>query len=126
MFIVYMSFYEIIPLAGRPDPPIISRTSTKVTAVSLNLVWTSGFNGGFTQTFTVIYQKLGSQPSVSLPVPDPGYQRDVNLFVGNLNESTTYEFIVRAQNSYNGSSAAYSTPEQFTTNGRRSVFKFSM
>ena len=112
---------EIILLAGPPDPPIISKTLTRVTAVSVSLVWTSGFNGGFIQTFTVIYQKQGSQPVTSSPIPDPGYQRDVSLFVGNLNASTTYEFIVRAQNSYNGSSAAYSNPEQFTTNGKRYV-----
>ena len=92
--------------------------------MSVNLVWTAGFNGGHPQTFTVIYQKLGSQPVFSSPIPDPGYQRDISLLVENLTASSTYEFIVRARNCYNGSSAAFSNQEQFTTNGRRSVLKF--
>ena len=110
-------FVKIKPLAGPPDPPIISRTFTRVTAVSVNLVWISGFNGGYPQTFTVIYQRQGFQPNITSPIPDPGYGQEVSLFVGNLNESVTYEFAVRAQNSYNGSSTTYSNPEKFNTKG---------
>ena len=66
----------------------------------------------------VIYQKQGSGPLFSSLIPDPGYQREVSLFVGNLNESSTYRFTVLAQNSYNKSSATYSNPVDFETKGR--------
>ena len=38
-----------------PEAPVIqSGPTTHVTAVSVNLTWISGFNGGFKQNFTVL------------------------------------------------------------------------
>ena len=91
---------------------------TKVTALSVNLVWTSGYNGGHPQTFTVIYRKQGSPTGIITgPVPDPGHGQDVSLFIGDLEEASLYQFIVRAENSYDGLSTSYSETESFETNG---------
>ena len=51
-------FVSVNILVGPPTPPVISKTLTRVTAVSVNLVWTSGYNGGYPQTFSIIYQQL--------------------------------------------------------------------
>ena len=40
-----------------------------------------------------------------------------STYLWNLNESSTYEFIVRAQNSYNESSTTDSSPQKFDTKG---------
>ena len=51
------------------------------------------------------------------PVPDPGYGQDVSLFIGDLLQASSYNFIVRAENTYDGLSTGYSETETFETKG---------
>ena len=99
------------------DAPVIQKDLTRVTAVSVKLVWLSMFDGGSTQTFRVLYQQEGSlNINVSLPVADPGYEKRVSLHVKNLKELTKYSFIVRSKNALSGQTVE-SVEENFMTNG---------
>ena len=114
-------------LVGPPTPPVISKTLTRVTAVSVNLVWTSGYNGGYPQTFSVIYQHLRSSTGTIIgPVNDPGYGEEVSLFIGDLRETSPYKFTVRTENSYDGLSTSYSETELFETTGEYKIVHFSL
>ena len=75
---------------------------THVTAVSVTVVWSSGFDGGSTQTFIVQYQKDGDEDYISdgQTVSDPGYQRESQRFISNLTERTKYQFRIRADNQF--------------------------
>ena len=102
---------------GPPDAPVIQRTLTKVTAVSVNLVWLTGFNGGSIQTFTIICKPSGLEyQTVFKDIPDPGYQQKV--YVGNLKESSEYRFTVQTKNLYTGGpNTNKSQTETFVTKG---------
>ena len=116
--IMYIKLLNI-SLTGPPDPPVIQRALTRVTAVSVYLVWASGFNGGSTQTFTVICQAhSASSPIIIEDIPDPINDNEVSLLVRNLNEKTEYSFTVRTNNMYPGESTATSETEMFVTNGK--------
>ena len=106
--------------SGPPDAPVILQTLTKVTAVSVNLVWLSGFNGGFTQTFTVICKpKVSENPILFKDIPDPGYQQTEQVYVGNLKESSEYKFSVQTKNLYTtGPNTNKSQTETFVTKGK--------
>ena len=61
---------------------------------------------------------MGSPTGIfTSPVPDPGYGKEVSLFIGDLEESSPYNFTVRAENSYDGLSTSNSETEIFTTKG---------
>ena len=118
--------HNVFCIIGAPDAPVILRTLTKSTAVSVNLVWLSGFNGGFTQTFTVICKPEGSENLISKKeFTDPGYQKQGEAFVGNLNESSEYRFTVLTQNrhSENGQNSNKSKTEIFKTKGKTGKFR---
>ena len=57
------------------------------------------------------------------PVPDPGYGKEVSLFIGDLEETSIYKFTVRAENSYDELSTSYSQTEIFETNGEYNICK---
>ena len=104
---------------GPPDAPVIQRQLTKVTAVSVNLVWLSGFNGGSTQTFTVTYRPKSSENLIfNKEFTDPGYQKQGQAFIGNLNESSEYRFTVLTKNRQNGQNRNKSKTEIFMTKGK--------
>ena len=105
---------------GPPDAPVIQRTLTKVTAVSVNLVWLSGFNGGSTQTFTVICKPSDSEYEIVFKdIPDPGYQQTGQVYVGNQKESSEYRFTVQTKNLYTGGpNTNKSKTETFVTKGK--------
>ena len=85
----------------------------------MDLVWTSGFNGGSTQTFIVICQFQGAgSPIIIEDIPDPINDRKVSLLVRNLNETTEYSFTVRTNNLHPGESTVNSNTEKFVTNGK--------
>ena len=92
---------------------------THVTAVSVTLIWRSGFHSGSPQVFTVQYKKRGDEGYITdgHSVSDPGYQRLVQRFISNLTEKTQYEFRVRASNDFGTS---YSQPAMFTTKSKYS------
>ena len=109
---------------GVPEAPVIQTgPTTHVTAVSVNLTWISGFNGGFKQNFTVQYRKMGDAAYVSDGdiVHDPGYQRLAYKFISNLTEQTQYEFRVTAHNEL-GSSNPYD--KLFTTKGNYYYYNY--
>ena len=92
-----------------------------VTAVSVNLVWLSGFNGGSTQTFTVTCKAKRLENLIfTKEFTDPGYQKQGQAFVGNLNESSEYRFTVvtRNRHSENDQNSNKSKTEIFMTEGK--------
>ena len=116
-------------LAGPPDVPVIHRNLTKVTAVSVNLVWLSGFNGGSTQTFTVICRPKDSENVIySKEFTDPGYQKQGQAFVRNLTEQSEYRFTVFTRNRYpgKGNNTSKSETETFMTKSKTylSLYRF--
>ena len=112
---------------GPPDAPVILRTLTKVTAVSVNLVWLSGFNGGSTQTFTVICRAKGSENLIfNKEFTDPGYQKQGQAFVGNLKEQSEYIFTVLTRNRLpgKGKNTNKSETETFMTKAKGKTLAF--
>ena len=79
----------------------------------------SRFNGGSTQTFTVICELQGAgSPIIIDDIADAISNREVSILVRNLNETTEYYFTVRTNNLYPGESTATSKTEKFVTNGK--------
>ena len=83
-----------------PDKPS-TVTIVNRSAVSVTLRWTAGFNGGFQQTFSVMYRQIGQiwprDPQIT-GILDTGENKRVLYKVVNLVHDTTYEFRVRAEN----------------------------
>ena len=100
---------------------MIQTELTHVTAVSVTLVWRSGFHSGSTQTFNVQYGKKGDEDYITdgHSVSDPGYQRLEQRFISNLTEKTQYEFRVRAHNQFG---ASYSQSAMFITKSKYSNY----
>ena len=114
---------------GPPDAPVIQRTLTKVTAVSVNLVWLSGFNGGSTQTFTVICKPKGSEiPIFNQEFTDPGYLKQGRAFVGKLEEQSEYRFTVLTRNRHKekGKNTNKSETETFMTKAKGKTLEFHL
>ena len=88
--------------------------------MSVNLVWLSGFNGGSTQSFTVICKPSGSKYEIVFKdIPDRGYQQMGHLFVGNLKESSEYRITVQTKNlNTAGLNTNKSQTETFVTKGK--------
>ena len=104
-------------LIGAPEPPVILDDPYQVTAVSMNLTWRSGSNGGSTQTFNVQYKKNEDADFISdrQVFQDPGYHATVRGFISNLDDQTDYEFRIKAQNQFDELGPVYSIPKVFRT-----------
>ena len=102
---------------GAPEAPVILDEPNLVTAVSVNLTWRSGFNGGSTQTFNVHYKKSEDADFISdgQVFQDPGYHATVRGFIYNLSDQTDYEFRIKAQNQFDELGPVYSIPKVFRT-----------
>ena len=107
----------ITVLIGAPEPPVILNEPYQVTAVSVNLTWRSGFNGGSTQTFHVQYKKNEDADFISdgQVFQDPGYHATVRGFISNLSDQTDYEFRIKAQNQFDELGPVYSISKVFRT-----------
>ena len=116
-----MFIHVYLSLAVPEAPEIQPEPVTHVTAISVNLTWTSGLNGGSKQNFTVQYRKMGDAAFISDGdiVCDPGYQRLANKFILNLAETTQYEFRVTAHNELGPSNPH---DKLFTTKGKYYFF----
>ena len=113
-----MYHFILFDFLGPPDSPVIQKQLCRVTAVSINLVWFSGFNGGFKQTFTVIYKQEGTSKNItSSELRDPGYMQRASLFVGGLNESSNYTFTVQAVNAFKTNNTNFSASLMLRTKG---------
>ena len=112
--------YTVYVLTGAPEAAVIQpEPVTHVTAVSVTLIWRSGFHSGSPQTFTVQYKKRGDEDYITdgHSISDPGYQRLAQRFISNLTEKTQYEFRVTAHNQFGTS---YSQPATFKTRSKYS------
>lgn len=88
---------------GKPDIPRDVTLTCEVTGASVH--WVSSFNGGDTQTFTVIAFNVQYGTSYSERIPDIGENMVHSYFIHNLQPSTSYMFYVSAENN-NGNSSS--------------------
>ena len=110
--------FILFDFLGPPDSPVIQKELCRVTAVSINLVWFPGFNGGSKQTFTVIYKREGTSKNItSSELRDPGYMQRASLFVGGLNDSSYYTFTVQAVNAFKSNNNNFSASVTLETKG---------
>ena len=86
--------------SGAPEKPrkfVIQETSDN----SQTFKWTQGFNGGYPQTFEILYQVLGKENEgwkIATVTTNCKDSNDCNYTVGRLASATTYTFKVCAQN----------------------------
>ena len=108
---------------GPPSAPSSPRLMD-ITAVSIRINWTAGFNGGMKQTFTVYYQTEGSDTTYAVKVTtDPDVNKGDIVMYKLTNSSTikpmaTYNVWIRAENSFGGFSFTEGNPASFTTLGK--------
>ena len=93
-----------------------------LSVLSVTLRWTAGFNGGFRQTFSLMYRVAGRtwpDEAQITGIADTGENRLVQYKVKNLLSNTIYEFRVRAENEReNGERTShYTVPIQGKTKG---------
>lgn len=97
-------FVNVIP-QRKPTMPIIEKSYCEVTRAKIQ--WTSSFNGGDIQFFTVIALNSQQQQSKSDNISDKGENEVHSTYVQNLQPSTTYVFYVSAQNRHGLSSSEH-------------------
>ncbi|XP_075264012.1 nephrin-like isoform X2 [Convolutriloba macropyga] len=81
----------------KPRKFVIQETSDN----SQTFKWTQGFNGGYPQTFEILYQVLGKENEgwkIATVTTNCKDSNDCNYTVGRLASATTYTFKVCAQN----------------------------
>ncbi|XP_062603323.1 uncharacterized protein LOC134265101 [Saccostrea cucullata] len=88
-------FIEVIP-RWKPSKPRDIEASCLVTQAKIR--WTSSFNGGSKQTFTVTSLNDGFESGWSSPIPDRGSNIIHETYIGYLQPSKFYEFYVSAKN----------------------------
>lgn len=88
---------------GRPDKPKSVEVTCKETRAEVQ--WISAFNGGDSQTFTVIAISGQYGVSFSNPTSDKGESIIHMKYVENLHSSTEYVFYVFAQNQHGNRSS---------------------
>ncbi|ESP03649.1 hypothetical protein LOTGIDRAFT_237566 [Lottia gigantea] len=95
---------------GSPSTPQDLRVS-EIKALSILLQWTSTFNGGEKQTFSVWYKHLyGNWTFYNQTYHDPGEGSTVKAEIKGLRDLTAYMFQVRAKNKYGMSDFTPSLP----------------
>lgn len=111
----YNSFHLII--LGAPDPPE-SLEALNISHQGVILTWSSGFDGGLTQTFQLKVQKNQEKTMTFIPIP-------VNLtsyFVSGLTQGTTYHVSISAKNMLGDSQ--YTEPITFRTKSKTDISIF--
>lgn len=88
---------------GIPNIPRDVTLTCEVTSASVH--WVSSFNGGDTQTFTVVAFNVKYGTRYSERIPDMGENTAHSNFIHNLQPSTSYSFHVSAENSHGNSSS---------------------
>ena len=88
---------------GPPATPTMVDVGS-VTAISVNLSWVSGLDGGHPQTYHVLVRPAGTTSSSSgplgEPIHDPGLRHRVQHTVTGLEPNTNYYFQVVTKNMY--------------------------
>ena len=108
---------------GPPSPPSAPRLMD-ITAVSITINWTAGFNGGLQQRFTVIYQAEGSNEThedkvISHPDVNIGDLVVHKLEDGrSIKPNTTYNITIQAENDFKEDAIVYGESADFRTLGK--------
>lgn len=89
---------KLLNVTGRPENPQNTRLSCEETRARIQ--WISSFNGGDSQTFTVLAFNDEYRTSYSKTIPDMGENVVHSIYIQNLQPSTLYVFFVSAQNSH--------------------------
>jgi hypothetical protein len=99
-----------------------------ITAISIKINWTAGFNGGFEQRFTVLYKGEGNDIEHQVKVDTNQEVNKGDIVVYTLKDDTTvqsntsYSIRIKAENDFQDSSVTYGEPAKFKTLGKYSSF----
>ncbi|KAK2142337.1 hypothetical protein LSH36_968g00018 [Paralvinella palmiformis] len=110
---------SVVP-EGPPMPPSAPRLMD-ITAVSIKINWTAGFNGGFEQRFTVLYKAAGNDIEHEAEInTDPdvnkGYVVAYTLNdYSTIQSNTTYSIRIKAENGFQETSVVYGEVAKFKT-----------
>ncbi|KAG7322945.1 hypothetical protein KOW79_014291 [Hemibagrus wyckioides] len=80
------------------SPHVVSSVSVEVGANQANVSWVPGFDGGYTQTFTVWLKCVCEDEEQQEWRSTPGPSSSTSVLVSDLLPSTEYQFRVMAQN----------------------------
>ena len=107
-------------IQGPPAKPSIPRLMD-ITAISIKVNWTAGFNGGLEQRFTVLYKNENSGIEYSTQVdtkPDVN-KGDVVVYKlknnATIQSNTTYTIRIQAENNFDGGSMVDGDTARFIT-----------
>ena len=89
--------------SGLPTAPDLL-TVDSVTAISVNLSWKPGLNGGYPQTFEVLLKTINTDivlpNQTGDPIPEPALGQIVKHTVTGLKPKTHYQLSVSSNNKY--------------------------
>ncbi|KAK2142341.1 hypothetical protein LSH36_968g00017 [Paralvinella palmiformis] len=113
-----------VTLTVLPISPPISPSAPRlmdITAVSIQINWTAGFNGGFEQRFTVLYQ--GERDNIEYETridTDPEVSKgDIVVYTlidyTTVQSNDTYNIRIKAENDFQGGSFIYGEMARFST-----------
>ena len=109
--------YPKIIFTGKPDPPMnFNITSTSITEDSITLTWRPGFNGGFQQTFVILYKTKLDTLWLNKTVYDTG-RKTMNYTLSGLSSMQEYEIEMFSKN--REGTSAKTGRIQFKTKGKR-------
>ncbi|KAK3099646.1 hypothetical protein FSP39_007468 [Pinctada imbricata] len=103
----------ILKLNRRPNAPYILQVDCKSNGIA-NVSWTSAFNGGHQQIFTVLYglSNDNSRLKTSQRYPDLGEGQIHYIIIPDLLQNQNYEFVVNAENSRGSSTSTTRSKEE--------------
>ena len=120
MILFHIVYYIIhfYLIAGPPFKPVIHKNKSRVTAASVSLTWEAKFNGGYPQTFSILYGvKARSLGVLKTGIKDPGLGNVVHTQFLNLTGETCYQFQITSKNHYSGISISNSDIVELCTKG---------
>ena len=104
-------------MKGEPYQPIIHKDKSSVTAVSVTLAWEPNYDGGYAQTFSILYRTEYGGFTITENIKDPGMGNIVYSDKLNLSDSTCYNIKVISKTAYNGRSMVESETVDLCTKG---------
>ncbi|KAK2140049.1 hypothetical protein LSH36_1501g00011 [Paralvinella palmiformis] len=105
---------------GPPMPPSAPRLMD-ITAISIKINWTAGFNGRFEQRFTVLYKGEGNDIEHQVKVDTNQEVNKGDIVVYTLKDditvqsNTSYSIRIKAENDFQDSSFTYGERSKFKT-----------
>ncbi|KAK2139411.1 hypothetical protein LSH36_1806g00000 [Paralvinella palmiformis] len=110
---------SVVP-EGPPMPPSAPRLMD-ITAISIKINWTAGFNGGFEQRFTALYKAEGNDIEHEAEInSDPEVNKgDIVAYTlkddSTIKSNTTYSIRIKAENGFQETSVVYGELAKFRT-----------